>query len=173
MKLDFTISEPDFLAFNDEYLSHSTWYQKSRFRVRWSVPVILLIVFVVICSTRKPSVFTVAYFVGVSVAWAAFYPKRYDARVRRNTQAVMKEGEYAKNFGEYQVEITDEGIASTGPTGRSELKWSSVSRVHRTSDYLFIFFAGQSGLPIPVSQVGSETAIAAENQIEAFRKTGE
>lgn len=158
MILDFTLSGSDSMALTEEYLSNSPSHQRSRARVRWVVPVLLSLLLAISFIRKGPELTTALIFSVGIFGWLIFYPLRFDARVRKSARAQMEESSYAKNFGQYRLEITDDSLVSSGPTGKFEYTWASVDRIVLTSDYLFVFFAGLSGLPISVVQIGAETA---------------
>lgn len=81
----------------------------------------------------------------------------------------MAESSYSKTFGEYCLEITEDSLVSSGPTGRSEHTWDSVDRIVLTPDYLFVFFAGLNGLPISLDQIGVDTGRVAYDLLNSKR----
>lgn len=169
MILDFSTHEHDCLALTEEFIRNSPTHQRARLRARWSVPIILSVGLLISVLSTGPNVFNASFFAIPIVAWLIFYPSRYDARVKRHAKAQMKESSYSKNFGDYSLELIPEAIVSTGPLGKSEQSWKAVDRVELTDAYLFVFFAGMSGLPIPVNQVGQAQAKAAFNLIGDYR----
>ena len=169
MKLNFSMSESDCIVFSEEYQRNSPVHQQARTQARWRVPTILSIFMVLSFALNGPTRFALVFFPISIIGWLVLYPMRFDAFVRNNIRARMKESSYSKTFGEYHVEINDDGIVSNGPTGRSEHTWESIDRISLTPDYLFVFFAGLSGLPISVSQIGSDQAKAAYDLLESNR----
>lgn len=156
----------------EEYLRTSPTHQRTRSRVRWYLPIAMSALMLFSLYRRGLTPRTVAFYGGVSLLWALFYPKRFDARVRKNTLAFYQEGSYSKNFGNYRLELNVDCLVSEGPSGKSELKWPSIERTELTPGYLFIFFAGGSGFPISVDQIGTETAQAAHDLIAEYRNQG-
>ncbi len=133
------------------------------------MPIVLAVLMAFSYVRKGPTVPGTIFFSVAIVGWIIFLPLRFDALVRQHTLAQMRELSYSKTFGDYQLEVTHDGLVSTGPTGRSEHTWASVDRITLTPDYLFVFFAGLSGLPIPVAQIGLETAQESYEQMQSYR----
>jgi hypothetical protein len=166
MELNFSMSESDCIVFSEEYHRNSPVHRRARTRARWTVPIIFSIFMVISFALSGPTIIATVFF-PIIIGWITLYPKRFDTLVRNNIRNRLKESSHSKTFGEYQVEINQDGIVSTGPTGRSEHTWASVDRINLTPDYLFVFFAGLSGLPIPISQIGPDHAEAAYDLLES------
>ncbi len=171
MQIRFTMTEAGAMAMNDEFLRTSPVHQRSRQGVRWLMPVIMLALLAFSTYRKGFSAGIAAWFVGGSVLWFLFYPIRFGARVRRHSLKRMRETSYAKIFGDYEVELLDDGIHITGPTGQSTRNWDSVDRVHLSDDYLLIYFAGASGLPIAVADIGVDQAQEIRSRINSMRES--
>jgi len=169
MNLNFSMHEADCVALTEDYLHHSSAHQRSRLRAKWMFPIIVSILMAITLVRNGPTMIASTFFPICIFGWLIFYPRRFDARMRNHIHAQMKESSYSKSFGDYQVEINNDGIVSSGPLGRSEHTWASVHRVGISQDYLFVFFSGLSGLPIPVVQIGASRAKEAFELIESYR----
>lgn len=163
MILNFTLSERDAIALSEDYFRNSATHQRARTRARWSIPVIFSICLILLFALAEPEMPLVITFGLMICGWPIFYPSRFDARVRRHTLAQLREASYAKNMGQYRLEITNECLISSGPMGKSEMAWPAIDRVTLTPDYLFICFSGMTGLAIAVPQIGAEKAQAAHD----------
>lgn len=161
MILNFTLSESDCIALTEEYLSNSLSHQRSRTRLRWLVPTVLSILLAMSYFRNGFDIPMTLLLCGGIFGWLFFYPAKFDARVRKHALAQMQDQSYAQNFGDYRIQISDKAIKTTGPTGESEYTGAAIDRVALTPDYLFVFFAGLSGLPISVQQIGENNAQSA------------
>lgn len=171
MVLSFTLNEADCVALMEDYVGHSPVHQRSRMRVRWYFPVMLIASLVFLTAKDGQSFLLGAIFGGlVGLLWWLFSLKAYDAMIRSHVRKQMQESGYSKNFGPHVVEVTDDRIISSGPSGKSEYALESVERIDLTPKYLFIFFSGLAGLPIPVHQVGAESSRAAYELLVAKTK---
>ncbi len=107
-----------------------------------------------------------AIYVGGSLLWFFLYPLRYARSVERYSEKFIDEGSGSKNFGAYELELSDAGIHSVGPSGTGTYNWEAVDRTSLTDSYLFIFLNGPIGYPIPIRDIGNEAAVEAQRLIE-------
>ena len=113
-----------------------------------------------------------AIFFGSALLWFLFYPARYDRSVQKYCEKTLDEGTHHKNFGQCELAISESGLHSIAPSGESKFHWESVDRTLLTDTYLFIFLNGPIGYPVPISEVGKESARAAyEYDNEHINKT--
>jgi hypothetical protein len=104
-------------------------------------------------------------------ASAAMVPTYYRSRIRESAVKMFAETSYRKAFGKYTLVFTDQGIASSSPTGESNTVWEAVDHVSITPDYLFVFLAGPQGLIIPRAQVQESTFAEVKAYVEAHIPT--
>lgn len=168
MEFMFTIGEPEMLAFSEQYYRDSFSHRRIRNRTRWSLPVLLLPILAVFTSQFGFSWTTAAIFVTGAVAWIVIAPRRFDARVKNYMQRQMLESSYSKLFGAYKLKIDEKHLVCDGPTGRTEYSWDAVDRVTMTDDFLFIFLAGPSGVPIRIAHIGNSIAAEAYGKIQSL-----
>jgi hypothetical protein len=95
---------------------------------------------------------------GAAIVWLIVYPRRFDNRVQKHAERALREGTQSKTLGPCQLTISDDGLHSTSVSGQSFFKWSAIDRVELTEKYLFIFLNGPLGYPIPIADIGVETA---------------
>jgi hypothetical protein len=161
MTLNFQMRKEDVLAFNREYLAGSVTFQRTRKKVRYMLPVMMIFVwlFTLLISGFEWS--SLIIFMVPAVLWYFLYPARYDRRVERYTARVLEEPAQSKNLGPCELTLSEDGLHSKSNTGESKYYWSAVDRVLLTEAYLFIFLTGPVGYPIPVADVGSVAAKSA------------
>ena len=145
MTLNFQIRREDVLAFSREYHAASPTYQRTRTRVRCTLPVILLCLWLLELATNGFNWISTIIYLGGAALWFFLYPARFDRRVQRYAEKTIDEASYSKSFG---------------PCERT-FYWSAVDRVLLTDSYCFIFLTGPIGYPIPIVNVGREAAKAA------------
>jgi len=159
MTLQFTLDEAGALALTEAFLRQSPSYRKQRAFVRWLTPCIILGVLALEGARRGFTPAMPVLALG-ALLWFAFYPRRFDALVRRQALRQLREMAYAKAFGACTLTVAEDGLHSVSPTGSSHHLWSGVGRIELAPDYLFIFLAGPLGYPIRRSEVG-EAAVQA------------
>ena len=80
-------------------------------------------------------------------------------------------GRFDENFGECELTLSDSGLHSIAPSGESKFHWASVDRTLLTDTYLFIFLNGPIGYPIPISEIGRDSALAAYKYVTQHIET--
>jgi hypothetical protein len=125
------------------------------------LPVIMIVLWGVITSRSGFEWSSTITFLGLALLWFFLYPSRYDRNVIKYCEKTIDEGSYRKNFGEYELTLSESGLHSIAPNGESKFPWSSVDRAVLAENYLFIFLNGPIGYPIPIADIGRESSIAA------------
>ena len=170
MKLRFTVSEPDVLALSENFYRSSPIHRKSRQSSRLYLPIVLTPLMLLFIYSFGFSLVPISIFLAAMILWYAFYPLHFDKRLRNHAQKQLQESSFSNVFGVYDIELRDDHLISSGPTGDSRLNWDSIHRTEITDEYLFVFFSGPTGIPISISQIGIELARKANNEINRYRK---
>ena len=171
MTLNFQIRREDVLAFTREYNSGSPTYQGTRMRVRFMLPAIMLCFWLFKFATRGFEWTSTVIFLGVAALWYFLYPARFDHRVERYAEKTLDEASHSKSLGPCELTLSDSGLHSKSNTGESTFYWSAVDRVLLTDAYLFIFLTGPIGYPIPIADVGPDSAKAAYDYAISHKTT--
>jgi hypothetical protein len=161
MTLRFQMGRDDVLEFSRQYHIASPTYRRTRMRVRWMLPIIMTALWALTISRSGFEWTSTSIFIGVGLLWFFFYPARYDRNVQKYCEKTIDEGSYHKNFGQCELTLSESGLRSIAPSGESKFPWASVDRTLLTDTYLFIFLNGPIGYPIPISDIGRESALAA------------
>jgi hypothetical protein len=171
MTLRFHMGREDVLEFSRQYHLASPTYQRTRMRVRWMLPTIMIGLWVLTTARSGFEWTSAVIFLAIGLLWFIFYPARYDRNVQKYCEKTVDEGSYHKNFGECELTLSDLGLHSVAPSGESKFHWASVDRILLTESYLFIFLNGPIGYPIPISEIGREPAFAAYEYATQHIKT--
>lgn len=161
----------DVLEFTRQYHASSPTYRRTRIRARLILPVIMIVLWALTTSRSGFEWTSTIIFLGVALGWYFFYPARHDRNVEKYCEKTIDEGSYSKIFGKCELTLSESGIHSIAPSGESKFHWSSVDRVLITDAYLFIFLNGPIGYPIPISDVGRESALAALEYVNQHIET--
>ncbi len=161
MTLRFQIRRENVLEFNRQYYAASPTYRRTRLKVRWMLPVMMILLWILTTSRSGLEWTSTLILLGVGLAWYCFYPARYDRNIQKYCEKTLDEGTFSKIYGECELTLSDSGLHSIAPMGESKFHWSSVDRTMLTETYLFIFLNGPIGYPIPIADIGRESAIAA------------
>ncbi|MCU0718677.1 MAG: hypothetical protein MUC83_03160 [Pirellula sp.] len=168
MEIQFKITEPEAIAFAEQFHRDSGTYRRLRNRTRWVLPLMLVPLLVIMVAQFGFRWSYLVVFPSVGIAWIMIAPRRFDARVKRYMQKQYLESSAEKAFGEYKVKIDERCLISQGPTGYTEYRWDSVDRVLMSDEFLFLFLAGPAGLPIRITDIGELAAKEAYEKIQSF-----
>ncbi|MEZ5385052.1 MAG: YcxB family protein [Prosthecobacter sp.] len=171
MTLNFQMRREDVLAFSREYHAASPTYQRTRTRVRFMLPVIMLCLWLFVLATSGFKWISTIIYLGVALLWFILYPARFDRRVQRYAEKTIDEPSYSKSLGPCELTLSEAGLHSKTNSGESTFYWSAVDRVLLTDSYCFIFLTGPIGYPIPIADVGLEAAKDAYDYALAHRAT--
>jgi hypothetical protein len=161
------LTKGDFLAFACHYYAESPTVRR---QLRTGQIMNSLasgsVVFLIVGTTNGFAAGLVMFFL-TGAALAAMFPKYYRSRICKTAEKMYAESSYQKAFGKYTLVFTDQGIASSNPTGESKIVWNAVDHVSVTHDYLFIFLAGPQGFIIPRAQVQEFSFAEVKTYVEA------
>ncbi len=166
MNLTFNLNEKEAIALTELFYKDSPSHQRIRSRTRWVLPILMLPIVILFALQFGLSWPSIIVFAVAIVGWMIIAPHRFDARIRRHAQNLLKESSFAKSFGEYTIQINDGQLVSDGPTGHGEYNWRSVDRTILTDEYLFVFLTGASRFAIKTSEIGTENASKAHSRIK-------
>jgi hypothetical protein len=168
VEFQFKITEPEAIAFAEQFYRNSRTHRNLRNGTRWMLPLMLVPLLVVMVAQFGFRWSYLVVFPVLGIAWIVIAPKRFDARVRRYMKKQFRESSAEKAFGEYKVKIDERCLISQGPTGYAEYRWDSVDRVVMTDEFLFVFLAGPAGLPIRITDVSEPIAKKAYETIQTL-----
>lgn len=161
MTIHYHMGREDVLALNQEFYRSSPSTRSTRFKVRVTLPAIMLAFWCFTTVTSGLNATTTGIYAAIAVLWYVLYPARFDRNVMKATERMLDEASFAKMLGPCELTLSEDGLRSKSALGESSYPWSSVERVCRTDAYVFIFLAGNQGYPIAISQVGADQAAAA------------
>lgn len=107
MTLRFNMGREDVLEFSRQYHLASPTYRRTRMRVRWMLPIIMIGLWALTTSRSGFDWTATAIFLGVGLLWFIFYLARYDRNVQKYCEKTVDEGSYHKNFGECELTFSD------------------------------------------------------------------
>jgi hypothetical protein len=169
MTLNFQLRREDLLAFTREYHAASPTFRRVRARMRYRLPVIMLVLWLISLWGHGFGWIRTSIYLGVAVAWFFFYPARFNRRIGSYSQKLVDEESHRKSLGPCELTLSEAGLHSKSVLGESTYYWSAVERVLLTDSHLFIFLNGRIGFPIPVADVGREAAVAALEYITSHQ----
>ena len=172
MTLRFHMDREDALAFNQAYFTASPTYRRAQTRSRFLLPGIMVFLWILSTSGAGFRWSGTVIYLGIGLGWLLLFPVYYKRVLNKHWRAGIDEGSYGKNFGDYEVTLTEGGLESSSPAGKGSYHWSYVDRASLTDSHLFIFLSGPLGYPIPIRDIGQEAATAACEYINNRKRSG-
>ncbi|XZE18578.1 hypothetical protein SH449x_003875 [Pirellulaceae bacterium SH449] len=91
MELKFTIGEPDYIAFSEQYYRDSPAHQRQRKQVRWLFPFLLLPIYLLFTLQFGFSWPVLFLFTGASAIWGVVGPSGFPVRIEEVGTTVANE----------------------------------------------------------------------------------
>lgn len=154
MKIDYNLTEEDYLKFNMFHIKNSKAATKSLNLQRFLGP-IFFIVFAYIFSMIAEIAFLglLITFLIVSLLWVIFYPKYFYSHVSRQTRKMIQEGENEGLLGNHHLLMTEEGIIETTSSGETKVTWASLKEFKEDEDNFYLYNSGLSAIILPKRNV--------------------
>jgi hypothetical protein len=163
--IEFELTAEDFAAFNVRYAATSEVIARQAFysRIALSAAVLVLLVLFFGIAYGDFVEGLVAGAVGALLMWLIF-PRSW----RRSMERHMSAGDGLGTPGTYVLTVDDEGLHETGPGVAMSATWASIVRTDLAPSHLFIYYAPQAAIVVPLS-VGNERIDQLLREIEEHR----
>lgn len=150
MKINYELTEEDYLHFNLFHVKQSKTATNSLNLQRFLTPVFFIIVaFIFSKMGDMPFVFPLIVFGMISVLWVIYYPKYFYSHVMRQSKKMLKEGKNDGLLGQQQMTLSEEGIVYLTSNGESQVKWSGIKKIVEDSDFFYLYNSSVSAYILP------------------------
>ena len=150
MKLQFLLTEKDYIEFNIYHMNHSPTYKKAIFFQRYILSLVYLILpFFFAQTSTIPLGFWLIPFIIVWLLWVLFYKRYAQKRSLRYIRNMIKEGRVGNSFGKITIELNDKGIVETTDNGESTTKWNGIDKLGESKDYFFLYMDSLKAYIVP------------------------
>lgn len=151
MKLEFNITEEDYINFNIHHMDISKTYRRTIFKQRYIVPIIFLIVpFVLDKISKIPFSYWMAIYGGLYIIWACFYKKYIIWKVKKSIKKKLNEGNNNGVLGEKTFEICEDEIIETSEFSKSSTNIKSVEDIFINEEYIYIYINHMQAYIVPI-----------------------
>jgi hypothetical protein len=173
IRLCFNVTKDDVLALACHYYAISPTVRRARVTAQVTIAIVLAIIgLLVLSGNDRLRPFGIIVLI-CALLFAVLFPRWYSSNLRTTAKKMIAESSYQKAFGDYTLELSEEGLASTSPTGQSKHTWEAVGRSALTPEYLFIFLVGPQGYPIQRAQVADSTIQEVRAYVDSHRRSTE
>jgi hypothetical protein len=150
MKVNYNLTEEDYINFNLYHLKNSKTGKKALNMQRFLSPVIFMVAAYVISTFGgMPLLSSFIIFFITSVLWVIFYPKYFYSLITRNVKKMIKEGKNDGLLGDHSLIMTDEGIVDTSSNRETKVTWSGIESFKEDNDNLYLYISSVSAYILP------------------------
>lgn len=148
MKLDYTLTEEDYINFNLSFAQTSDTVRKSMLRGRIAGPIMFLILpFVLKNVSDIPFAYWMTIFAALALIWFLFLPRLITHNTIKQVRKMLKEK--GNNFlGPKTLELRPDGIRTKGIDGETITPYSAVEDVSQYKGGVFIYTGSFSAIMI-------------------------
>lgn len=150
MKLEYTVTKEDFIAFNVFYAENHI--RKQLLLCRFLIPVVFVLAGVFL--TKQP--LGIAIFAAVAVFWVFYFPKLYRKTLVKNLTRMMSGGKRNEFVGQAALTLGESGVEITRQGEKSETAYNLIERVARDGARFYLFVGSASAYIVPFSAFDNE-----------------
>lgn len=151
MKLQYHLTEQDYIDFNLNFFQNSPTMKKSVLKGRIAAPIIFVIApfLVPSSSSLNPTIGKIIFFT-MAVLWGAFYPAMIKKGFVRNIHKTLQEK--SNNFlGDKTLELTPGGILTKGSHEEVLTAYDSIIDVQESGESVYLYTSSVSAIIISPS----------------------
>lgn len=149
MKLEYEITNEDYLKFNMHYLDNSADVKRSLFISRIMLTIITL--GVAFLTIRDGSIYGYLYFALIWLVIMVFFKKYFRYFMERKLKKMIKDGKNKGFLGQSSLEVQEDGLYSTSQNAEQKTKWEGVQKIATTSEHIFIYVGELAAIIVPLS----------------------
>ncbi len=162
MKLEYTIEEEDYLAYQLFTSSQSASIQKKKTNGHILITSALALLGLVMISVSADKTFGILYLI-LAVVSGIYYPKYFKWRYKKHYLTHIRES-YKQRIGlVVTLEFLEDTILAKDKTGESKLSLSEVELVKETSQHFFLQFT--TGVSVIIPKMGEEESEALKGRL--------
>ena len=163
MKINYELSQDDYIGFNINFIETSPVMKRSLFIQRFLFPIIYLIVPNFLSPIMEiPYAFLMAIFSGVALMWMIFYAKWYKSRIASKIKKLLNAGRVPGIVGAH--ELVADASQISDKTLESFTNYNMVEKVNETKTFLYVYVSEVMAYIVPKS------AFKNEAELQAFRE---
>jgi len=150
LKIDYSLTEEDYLAFNLFHAKNSKAVSKSLMLQRFLSP----IVFITAAFTFSwiGDVSLTASLIGfsfISILWIVYYPKYFYYLLTKNSKKMLQEGKNDGLLGDRYMTLSKEGITDVSSSGETKANWSGIKSIQEDDSRFYLYNSALSAYIIP------------------------
>jgi hypothetical protein len=156
VKIRYSITLDDLVAFNLYHFDHSPTVRRTRFAAVWSTPIFMMVAFAVltfVTANADRAVVFLLFMLVFCVVWILAIPPFLRWSVKRNTAKLYGDLQSKEIFSPQELELTDTKLIKRTAVNESAVLLEWILQVARTDDHTFVFLNAVSAHIIPRASV--------------------
>ncbi|RDW17394.1 YcxB family protein [Oceanobacillus chungangensis] len=150
MKINYNLTEDDYLKFNLFHMKNSKSVMRSLNIQRFLTPVFFILISYLFSKIAEtPFLFAFIPFFIMSILWIIFYPKFFYKTIIRNVKKMIREGQNGGLIGEHHMIFTKDEITESTSTDETKVKWSGIQAFKEDNDYFYLYNSSVSAYILP------------------------
>ncbi len=159
-KIQYELTEDDYLAFNLYHLRHDKRVKKQMILARVVPPTAYLLLGAVLCVTfAKGAVMTgiiIALFTAACLLWFFFFPRYWMNRIRLTILGMIRTGQIPTILGHHKLTLTDEGLLDTATDVSTPAPYKALTKIGLDESATYLFDGPLSAYIIPNTAFGND-----------------
>ena len=151
-ELEYTVTEDDLIRFSEFHSAHSPFVRRRR-ALYIFVPSAILFFIALSSYFYAGDIIGFISFGSIGLIWIPWASWGVRRRLRRVVRKLYREGSNKALNGRHRLRLSDDGIHSSCPTDDSTIRWTGISKIEFTPDYLYIYMTAVSAVIVPRARV--------------------
>lgn len=155
MKLNYELTEEDFIHFNVHHVLDSPAQRKAYWFLRIFIPLLFsgLIYFIGTVLFRQPVIYWAITASGFFGLWVLYFPDQYRKTIIKQSKKKLSKGYKDTIFGEKILTYSDHAVTVTGDNGQDEYELEDIKRIEQYEDMILFYISKNSAIIIPTRQL--------------------
>ena len=158
MILNVSISEEDYIKFQEYAISRQTYGKQIMRLYKYVIPVIgaaIVVLHLVSGIDRRVVLVELILLAAISAAWMKISPRLYKRNMKRNLSYIKKGGRLPYHE-ESTVEWADDGVIERTEESFLKIPYDEIQEVAETDDYWYVFYAPMKALILPKRDIRAQ-----------------
>ncbi|MCZ2256932.1 YcxB family protein [Sporosarcina sp. G11-34] len=150
MKIDYSLTEEDYLEFNLFHAKNSEAVSKSLMLQRFLSPIVFIIAAFTFSWVGDISLLaSLIGFSFISILWIVYYPKYFYYLLMKNSKKLLKEGKNDGLIGERYMTLSEQGIIDVSSNGETKVNWAGIKSIQEDTNHYYLYNSAVSAYIIP------------------------
>lgn len=153
MKITYTLTLEDVVAFNLEYIKTLSESVKTIKRNRLILPIVYGVIGVVVFLLQPEHFFLASFVLVLALLWYFFYPQVWERKTARALKKHLKKREDLRLGGKHELEIKDKYIEAKSESRNGKVPWKEVRRIIVNKYYIYLFLTDRDAIIVPRERI--------------------